>query len=34
MGSGVWAGVYEESAIKALRDVEGVTVGDALDVIG
>ncbi len=34
MGSGVWAGVYEESAIKALRDVEGVTVGDALAIIG
>ncbi len=34
MGSGVWAGVYEQSAIEALADPEGMTVGAALDAIG
>jgi N-carbamoyl-L-amino-acid hydrolase len=34
MGSGVWAGVYDEAKANALPDVEGVTVGQALDAIG
>ena len=34
MGSGVWAGVYDEAKVNALADVEGVTVGAALDAIG
>ncbi len=34
MGSGVWSGVYDEGAVKALRDVEGISVGDALQSIG
>ncbi|MBY0335066.1 MAG: Zn-dependent hydrolase [Acetobacteraceae bacterium] len=34
MGSGVWAGVYDEAKANALTDVEGVTVGQALDAIG
>lgn len=34
MGSGVWAGVYDEATVNALADVEGVTVGAALDAIG
>ncbi len=34
MGSGVWAGVYAQDAIKALRDGDGVAVGDALMAIG
>ncbi len=34
MGSGVWAGVYDEARVNALADVEGVTVGAALDAIG
>ncbi|MDE2334809.1 MAG: M20 family metallo-hydrolase [Rhodospirillales bacterium] len=34
MGSGVWSGVYQEGAVKALRDVDGISVGDALRSIG
>lgn len=31
MGSGVWAGVYDQSVTEALADPDGVTVGEALD---
>ena len=34
MGSGVWAGVYAQEKAYGLRDVEGVTVSEALDAIG
>ncbi len=34
MGSGVWAGQYDEARIQALRDIDGASVGDALDAIG
>jgi len=34
MGSGVWAGVYALDRMKALPDLDGVTVGAALDAIG
>jgi N-carbamoyl-L-amino-acid hydrolase len=34
MGSAVWAGVHAEADIKALRDAEGITVGEALATIG
>lgn len=34
MGSGVWAGVYQQDKVYALKDVEGTSVGDALDAIG
>ena len=34
MGSGVWAGLFKEAAIKALKDEDGVTVGEALAAIG
>jgi len=34
MGSGVWAGVYSQDKAYGLRDVEGVSVSDALDAIG
>ena len=34
MGSGVWAGVYAQDAMEALADVDGTTVGAALDAIG
>jgi len=34
MGSGLWAGVYADDKIYALKDAEGVTVGEALDSIG
>jgi N-carbamoyl-L-amino-acid hydrolase len=34
MGSGVWAGVYQQDKVYALKDVEGVSVGDALEGIG
>lgn len=34
MGSGVWAGLFEEAAVKALRDAGGVSVGEALAEIG
>lgn len=33
MGSGVWAGVYDRDAMFALRDLDGVSVGEALDLI-
>ncbi|MCF3945124.1 Zn-dependent hydrolase [Acidiphilium sp. AL] len=34
MGSAVWAGVHDEQTIKALRDADGVSVGEALTGIG
>lgn len=34
MGSGVWAGVYTQEKAYGLKDVEGVSVSDALDSIG
>src|SRR4051812_32953743 len=34
MGSGVWAGVYDQADTEALPDLEGKTVGAALDAIG
>lgn len=34
IGSGVWAGVYPEAKAMALRDVDGVSVAEALDSIG
>jgi N-carbamoyl-L-amino-acid hydrolase len=34
MGSAVWAGLLAEDAVKALRDEEGVSVGEALAGIG
>ena len=34
MGSGVWAGIYTQEKAYSLRDVDGVSVGDALDAIG
>ena len=34
MGSGVWAGVYDESDTMGLRDPDGIAVGEALDAIG
>ena len=34
MGSGVWSGVYQQDKVYALKDVEGVSVGEALDAIG
>jgi N-carbamoyl-L-amino-acid hydrolase len=34
MGSGVWAGLFPEADIKALKDEDGVTVGQALAAIG
>ncbi len=34
MGSGVWAGVYGQAETEALADLEGTTVGAALDAIG
>jgi beta-ureidopropionase / N-carbamoyl-L-amino-acid hydrolase len=34
MGSGVWAGVYGRDKAEALRDADGVSVGEALDSIG
>ncbi len=34
MGSGVWAGAYDQAHIEALRDPDGVAVGTALDAIG
>jgi N-carbamoyl-L-amino-acid hydrolase len=34
MGSGVWAGLFDEATIKALKDEEGTTVGAALAAIG
>ncbi len=34
MGSGVWAGVYEQAATEQLQDLDGNTVGASLDAIG
>ena len=34
MGSGVWAGVYDQADTERLADLEGQTVGAALDAIG
>ena len=34
MGSGVWAGVYTQDKAYGLKDVDGVSVSEALDAIG
>src|ERR1700710_1598217 len=34
MGSGVWAGVYDQAQTEALADLDGNTVGASLDAIG
>lgn len=34
MGSGVWAGVYDQAATEAICDLDGISVGTALDGIG
>lgn len=34
MGSGVWSGLFNETEIKALKDEDGVSVGEALGMIG
>ncbi len=34
MGSGVWGGLYDQAETEAAADLEGVTVGQALDEIG
>ncbi|MBS7792642.1 Zn-dependent hydrolase [Roseococcus sp. SDR] len=34
MGSGVWAGIYDQAKTYALKDLDGVTVSEALDSIG
>ncbi len=34
MGSGVWAGLYDQTQTYGLADVEGIKVGDALEEIG
>ena len=34
MGSGVWAGLYDQAETEALADLDGVSVGQALDAIG
>lgn len=34
MGSGVWAGVYDQAETEALLDLDGVSVGASLDAIG
>ena len=34
MGSGVWAGVYTQEKAYGLKDVDGMTVSEALDAIG
>jgi beta-ureidopropionase / N-carbamoyl-L-amino-acid hydrolase len=34
MGSGVWTGIFPEAEAKALKDGEGIAVGDALAAIG
>ncbi len=31
MGSGVWAGVFDQAQTEALRDTDGVSLGEALD---
>ena len=34
MGSGVWAGVFDQAATEALRDTDGISIGEALDASG
>ena len=34
MGSGVWAGKFTQAATEALRDEDGISLGEALDSIG
>ena len=34
VGSGVWAGVYDQAAVEAICDPDGISVGAALDAIG
>ncbi len=34
MGSGVWAGVFTQAETEALRDPDGISLGEALDAIG
>ncbi len=34
MGSAVWSGILPEAEVKALRDADGVSVGQALEAIG
>jgi N-carbamoyl-L-amino-acid hydrolase len=34
MGSGVWAGIYQQDKIYELQDAQGIRVGDALEEIG
>ena len=34
MGSGVWAGIYDQAETEALADLDGHTVGASLDAIG
>ena len=34
MGSGVWAGLYDPAETEAMRDLDGIAVGSALDAIG
>jgi N-carbamoyl-L-amino-acid hydrolase len=34
MGSGVWAGLFAQADVKALKDEDGVSVGEALAAIG
>ena len=34
MGSGVWSGVFQQAEMEALRDPDGIAVGEALDAIG
>ncbi len=34
MGSGVWAGVYDRTKTEALKDLDGITVGQALESSG
>jgi N-carbamoyl-L-amino-acid hydrolase len=34
MGSAVWSGLHAEEAVKAIKDEEGIAVGDALAAIG
>jgi N-carbamoyl-L-amino-acid hydrolase len=34
MGSGVWAGVFDQAATEALLDTEGMSLGEALDSTG
>ena len=34
MGSGVWAGIYDQAETEALADLDGATVGASLDAIG